>query len=180
MSLKMLPNLLTLLRILLIPFFVAAFYLPSPWNVWAPFGLFAFASLTDFFDGWLARRLQAFTKLGACFDSIADKLLVVAALVMLVVQHPPALLPALLIMAREVIVSGLREALGSDRELLKVTRLAKWKTAVQMVAILTLIAAPGLPSGVVALGDLLLWVAAALTVWTGVDYFRKGWAHLSS
>jgi phosphatidylglycerophosphate synthase len=97
-----------------------------------------------------------------------------------VVQHPPALLPALLIMAREVIVSGLREALGSDRELLKVTRLAKWKTAVQMVAILTLIAAPGLPSGVVALGDLLLWVAAALTVWTGVDYFRKGWAHLSS
>ena len=188
-----LPNMLTALRLLAAPGLVLAFLaLDRPWADWAAFWLFAGASLTDFLDGWLARRLDRQTALGALLDPIADKAMVMIALAVLVWTHQSAALivaPALVIVAREMLVSWLRGTLGGAS--LPVTTLAKWKTTAQMTAIGGLLlvtpfaaweAGGGLPPGAAfaleIAGLAMLWLAAALTAVTGWDYFRKGLAYI--
>jgi cardiolipin synthase len=179
-----LPNLLTLSRILAIPVVVATFYVPGDFARWFACALFSAAGLTDWLDGHVARRRQQQSEIGRFLDPIADKLLVSATLFMLTAFSrlpPDALLPALVILCREILVSGLREYLAGVRVGLPVSRLARWKTTIQMVAIGFLIvgdAGPGfLP--VTLTGELLLWAAALLTLVTGYDYLRAGFAHMT-
>jgi cardiolipin synthase len=180
-----LPNVLTLSRIAVIPLVVASFYLPQPVGSWIACGLFALASLTDWLDGHFARRWQQVSNFGRFLDPIADKLMVAIALMMLVAFNRlpmPALLPALVILAREILVSGLREFLAELRVGLPVSRLAKWKTGVQMVAIGMLLLGDAGPAAIpmTALGELLLWLAALLTLVTGYDYLRAGLKHMAT
>lgn len=193
-----LPNALTILRIVLVPVFVVAFVLPGELARLVAFGVFVVAGVSDWLDGFAARKLKAGSDFGRMLDPIADKVLVAVALMMLVAegtftQYKPngmlsllKLVPALIILSREILVSGLREFLAGTRVSVPVTNVAKFKTAVQMLAIgamiLTPLAdvfAPGIPSLTYAfIAYILLWVAAALTVYTGVVYFRSGMRHL--
>jgi cardiolipin synthase len=178
-----LPNALTIGRIALVPLFVAAFFLPGVSGRWVVFGLFCLAAITDAADGMIARKLNAESPFGRMLDPIADKLIVSAALLMLASDHTLEsihLVPALVILCREILVSGLREFLARADVSLPVTRIAKVKTVVQMAAIAALIACsasermlPGVT--LVALGG--LWGAAALTFYTGYAYFRAGLIH---
>jgi cardiolipin synthase (CMP-forming) len=179
-----LPNLLTLSRILAIPVVVATFYLEGDFARWLGCALFAAAGFTDWLDGHFARRWEQQSELGRFLDPIADKLLVAATLFMLTVTgrlSSHAVLPALVILCREILVSGLREYLAGLRVGLPVSRLAKWKTVIQMVAIGVLIVGDvgwhALP--IVAIGESLLWVAALLTLVTGYDYLRAGLSHIA-
>jgi cardiolipin synthase (CMP-forming) len=180
-----LPNLLTLSRILAIPLVVAMFFVPGDYARWFACVLFSAAALTDWLDGHMARRWAQQSELGRFLDPIADKLLVSATLFMLVAKGrfsaEWALLPALVILCREILVSGLREYLAELRVGLPVSRLAKWKTAIQMVAIGVLIVGDAGPAvlPVVRIGETLLWVAAILTLVTGYDYLRAGLAHMT-
>jgi cardiolipin synthase len=184
-SLTSLPNLLTLSRILAIPVVVATFYVDGDYARWFACALFSAAGITDWLDGHMARRWAQQSELGRFLDPIADKLLVAATLFMLVAKGrlsaESALLPALVILCREILVSGLREYLAELRVGLPVSRLAKWKTAIQMVAIGVLIVGDAGPAflPVVALGETLLWAAALLTLVTGYDYLRLGLAHMT-
>jgi len=179
-----LPNFLTLSRILVIPLLVAAFFLPPPYNNWVTFGLFLVASATDYLDGWLARRLGQTSSLGRFLDPVADKLLVAAAIVMLVWADRAPVVPALIILCREILVSGLREFLAELKIGLPVTQLAKWKTAAQMLALCLLLI--GLEQPLAAqvqvspmeIGAALLWIAAAVTAFTGYDYLRVALRHI--
>ena len=178
-----LPNLLTMSRVAAIPLLVGAFYLPAPWTYWVGLGLFAFAAITDFFDGYLARARNQTSDFGRLLDPIADKLLVAAALFMLVASGRLAgagIVAALIILCREFIVAGLREFLAGGAIVVPVSALAKWKTAFQMVAIGILIAGPGAPDGLPAtlIGEIGLWIAALLTVVTGADYLRRGLSYV--
>jgi cardiolipin synthase (CMP-forming) len=179
-----LPNLLTLSRILAIPLVVATFYVSGEAARWFCCALFAAAGVTDWLDGHVARRWEQQSELGRFLDPIADKLLVSATLFMLtatgrLTSH--ALLPALVILCREILVSGLREYLAGLRVGMPVSRLAKWKTVIQMVAIGWLIVGDAgwhvIP--VVAIGEALLWLAALLTIVTGYDYLRAGLMHIA-
>jgi cardiolipin synthase (CMP-forming) len=179
-----LPNLLTLSRILAIPAVVATFYVPGDYARWFACALFSAAGITDWLDGHMARRWEQQSEIGRFLDPIADKLLVSATLFMLTAfgrLSPQALLPALVILCREVLVSGLREYLAGLRVGMPVSRLAKWKTLIQMVAIGVLIVGDAGPSvlPVVAIGEALLWVAASLTLVTGYDYLRAGLRHMA-
>jgi cardiolipin synthase len=180
-----LPNLLTLSRILAIPIVVASFYVPGNSARWFACALFSAAAVTDWLDGHMARRWAQQSELGRFLDPIADKLLVAATLFMLVAKGRLSaewtLLPALVILCREILVSGLREYLAELRVGLPVSRLAKWKTAIQMVAIGVLIVGKAGPAflPVVAIGESLLWAAALLTLVTGYDYLRAGLAHMT-
>ncbi|MGB0922220.1 MAG: CDP-diacylglycerol--glycerol-3-phosphate 3-phosphatidyltransferase [Alphaproteobacteria bacterium] len=178
------PNLLTIGRIVAVPGIVAAFYLEAPLANWLALGLFAAASITDFFDGWLARKMNAQTKLGQLLDPIADKLLVSAALLVLVwVGHINGLsvIAAVIILCREILVSGLREFLAGAQVSVPVTQLAKWKTTVQMFALGFLLAGPAgdavLP-GNTMIGLTGLWIAALLTLITGYGYLSSGLTHI--
>ncbi|NDR57267.1 CDP-diacylglycerol--glycerol-3-phosphate 3-phosphatidyltransferase [Aliiruegeria sabulilitoris] len=212
------PNILTIIRLISAPAVLLVFLvLPRPFADWIALVLFVGASVTDWFDGYLARKWGQQTKLGAMLDPIADKAMVIialAALVGLMGLNPWILLPAAVILFRETFVSGLREFLGDTAGTLKVTKLAKWKTMVQMVAISVLFISgifehhagalsfgmdastfQGVMDGSLAdeiglrasmyamdftgmLGVLLLWVAAALTFVTGLDYFNKARPYL--
>lgn len=179
-----LPNMLTLSRIAVIPAFIAAFYLSSPMSNWVTFAIFITAGITDFFDGYLARNLNQVSKFGRFLDPIADKLLVAAAILMLVAVDRISgwtVLAALVILCREILVSGLREFLASVEVSVPVSRLAKWKTGVQIVALCFLLidhAADGLmPAGTI--GIVALWIAAVLTLYTGYDYMRVGVKHMT-
>ncbi len=178
-----LPNLLTLSRIVIIPIFMAVFYLGSPLSNWLALGLFCVAGLTDFLDGYFARRNGQMSKLGQFLDPVADKLLVVAALFMLVAFDridQVTLIAAVIIMCREVLVSGLREFLADVSVSVPVTRLAKWKTAVQLIAIGFLLAGDaGADFYAVEIGTASLWVAALLTIYTGYDYLNAGLQHIT-
>lgn len=179
-----LPNLLTLSRILAIPLVVATFYVPGDSARWFACLLFSAAGVTDWLDGHMARRWQQQSEIGRFLDPIADKLLVSATLFMLTAfgRLPEnAVLPALVILCREILVSGLREYLAGIRVGLPVSRLAKWKTLIQMVAIGFLIVGDAGPRlvPVVDIGNLLLWVAALLTLVTGYDYLRAGLLHMT-
>ncbi len=178
------PNLLTLLRVLLIPVFILLFYLPFEWSYLAASAVFAVASLTDWLDGYLARRWEQSTPFGAFLDPVADKLMVAVALVMLVEEHASfwLTLPAVIIIGREIVVSALREWMAElgARAQVAVSNLGKWKTTAQMVALVILIANPPQVSVYVVLGYLLLIVAAVLTLWSMAQYLLAAWPHLSS
>lgn len=178
-----LPNLLTLSRIVVIPALVATFYLEPPLANWLAVILFAAAGVTDFFDGWLARRSGQMSKLGRFLDPVADKLLVAAAIVMVVAfgrVDGVSVMAAVVIMCREILVTGLREFLAEIRVAVPVSRLAKWKTTVQMIAIGFLLLGDAGPAAlhVKPVGTALLWIAAILTMYTGYDYLRAGLRHM--
>ena len=178
-----LPNFLTLFRIGVIPVLVAAFYVGGAAGNWIAFGVFTIAGITDYFDGYLARRLDQQSSFGQFLDPLADKLLIAAALVMMVAfGHISGLvvLPALVILCRELLISGLREFLAGIRVGVPVSRLAKWKTTIQMTAIGFLLVGDAGPEAipVVLIGDGLLWAAAVLTLITGYNYLRAGLRHI--
>src|SRR6187551_511711 len=177
-----LPNLLTLSRIAAIPLVVACFWLDHGWAQWLSASLFAIACITDWFDGYFARRYHQISRFGRFLDPIADKLLVSAALVMLVDSGTLKglnVLAALIILAREILVSGLREFLAELKIGVPVSALAKWKTAVQMVAIAALLVGDAASPWVTHIGIVLIWIAAALTLITGYDYLRTGLRHMA-
>ena len=189
------PNTLTVLRILLVPVFAVAFVLPGEAARLTAFAVFCIAGLSDALDGFAARKLNAGSDFGRMLDPIADKILVGVALMMLVAEGSvqefnltpglPSLLrlvPALVILAREILVSGLREFLAGISVSVPVSRIAKFKTSIQMIAIGAMILGPIVDRwipGSLALAYTTLWVAAALTVYTGYAYFRAGLAHTS-
>ncbi len=176
------PNLITVLRVVLIPIFIMLFYLPYSWSYTAASSVFAFAAATDWLDGYLARRLQQSTPFGAFLDPVADKLMVAVALVLLVQAHATIwlTLPAAVIIGREIVVSALREWMAEigARAHVAVSNLGKWKTAAQMGALVILLAnPPGFTFWVVA-GYVLLLIAAGLTIWSMLKYLRAAWPHL--
>jgi cardiolipin synthase len=194
-----LPNALTILRILLVPVFAVAFVLPGDLARIVAVLVFALAGISDWLDGFAARKLKAGSDFGRMLDPIADKVLVAVALMMLVAEGTFTrynvttgalsllrLVPALIILSREILVSGLREFLAGTRVSVPVSAIAKIKTAVQMLAIGAMLLTPladkfypGFPAeSYSAVAYILLWVAAALTVYTGVIYFRSGMRHI--
>jgi CDP-diacylglycerol--glycerol-3-phosphate 3-phosphatidyltransferase len=177
------PNILTMLRVLLIPIIILLFYLPFKWSYLATSAVFAIAAITDWLDGYLARKLQQSTPFGAFLDPVADKLMVAVALVLLVAEHANIwlTLPAAIIIGREIVVSALREWMAElgARAHVAVSNLGKWKTAAQMVALIILLANPPLATIWVTLGYSLLIIAAALTLWSMVNYLIAAWPHLS-
>ncbi len=182
-----LPNLLTLSRIAAIPLLVVLVAIRDPWADFAACVVFSAAAITDYFDGKLARERQQITAFGRMLDPIADKLLVGAALMVLAGMGrltDTALLPAIVILLREILVSGLREYLAGLAVGLPVTKLAKWKTGFQMGALGTLLAGDTAASvlglsflPVSLIGELMLWTAAVLTMITGWDYLQAGLRH---
>ena len=175
------PNLLTMLRIWAIPAIVATFFFQHPAWAWVGLVLFALAGITDYMDGYLARHLNQLSRFGRVLDPIADKLLVSAVLLMLAYERRLGvsgygIFPAVIIMCREILVSGLREFLAEIKVGMPVTRLAKYKTAVQLVALPLLMVSKDTPAswhfGLV--GEVFLWTAAVLTLITGYDYLKQG------
>ncbi len=175
-----LPNSLTMFRIVIIPPLVALFYMQEEWAIWSALALYILAAVTDFFDGYLARTMNQMSAFGRFLDPIADKLFIAATLVMLAgFDRIPGLwlIPAIVIMMREFLIAGLREFLGPLKIILPVSKLAKWKTTAQMIAIGFLIIGPHgeviLPY-TLEIGQWGLLVAAILTVVTGWDYMKVG------
>ena len=171
-----LPNLLTISRIVVIPAIFLSVYITSVW--WAVFAavLFIIASITDYFDGYLARARGETSALGRLLDPIADKLLVTSALVVLLakpgmVETKLSFIPVIVILCRELLVSGLREFLREVNVGLPVTRLAKWKTGFQMTALSMILLKGVWYWG--GIGEVLLWIAGVLTFITGYQYFQK-------
>lgn len=178
------PNILTSLRIVLIPLIVGAFYLPTEHSHQICAAIFALAAVTDWLDGYLARRWQQTSAFGAFLDPVADKLMVATALVLLVESDPTPLLaiPALIIIGREITISALREWMASlgKRNTVAVSYYGKFKTAAQMGAIFLLLYHHdfiGLP--VQTLGYVLLYISAILTLWSMIDYLRAAWPTLA-
>jgi cardiolipin synthase len=180
-----LPNLLTFSRILVIPVIVGLFWVEGNGARWIACLLFTLAGVTDYLDGYLARSWRQQSQLGMLLDPIADKLLVGAALMALAGFgriHGLLLLPAIVILCREILVSGLREYLAELRVSVPVTRLAKWKTTLQLIAIGFLIAGDAgdaIVPVVTWTGIMLLWLSALLTIYTGWDYLQAGLHHLT-
>ena len=182
-----LPNILTLSRILAIPVVVGLMLLDGPMGHWLALAAYVFACVTDFLDGYLARAWRQQSALGQFLDPIADKLLVAAVLLILVAQGTIldlTILPAAVILCREILVSGLREFLAQVRVSVPVSRLAKWKTTLQMLALGFLIvgaAGPDFgPLTTTQIGVYGLWIAAVLTLVTGYDYLRAGLRHMAA
>lgn len=182
------PNLLTLSRIFAVPLLVALLWYPG-WELgWLlGFALYCLMGITDYFDGYIARSYGTVSKLGQFLDPIADKIMIAAVILMLAgTRHDAAsitgihLIPALVILLREIAVSGLREFLAGLQVSVPVSQLAKWKTTFQLVALGALILAGGLPDQlwIKTVGVITLWLAAGLTVLTGWDYLRVGIKHM--
>jgi cardiolipin synthase (CMP-forming) len=180
-----LPNILTYGRLAAIPAVVALLFWPEDlWSRWFALAIFIIAAITDYFDGYFARAYAQQSALGRMLDPIADKLLVAACLLMLVSDgtiHSWDLWAAIVILCREILVSGLREFLAELKVSVPVSRVAKWKTTMQLLSLGFLIAGPAgetvLP-GTIMIGIVLLWAAALLTLYTGWDYFRSGIHHI--
>jgi cardiolipin synthase len=180
---------LTYARIVAVPLIVLCFYVQghlesTDFARWTAFGLFAVASVTDFLDGYLARIWKQTSNIGKMLDPIADKLLVSSVLLLMAADQTIAgwtLWAGIIILCREILVSGLREYLAALKVSVPVTQIAKWKTTTQMVAIGFLLAGPAgekiLPYTTL-IGIILLWVAAILTIYTGYDYFKAGLKHV--
>ena len=188
--LKKIPNILTIGRIIIVPFFVLAFYLPGFYGDLTAFALFVVASFTDFLDGMLARMMGEESKLGELLDPIADKIIVATALILLVmsgtIRHYEVI-AAIIILTREILISGLREFLAIGQIKLPVTNLAKLKTFLQMVAISLLLTGETgnkilnfQDYNAQTIGIILLWLSAFLTLYTGYEYLRKGIDHAMS
>jgi CDP-diacylglycerol--glycerol-3-phosphate 3-phosphatidyltransferase/cardiolipin synthase len=178
------PNILTLLRIILIPVLVVVFYLPGQWSYQLSAAVFGLAAVTDWLDGYLARRLQQTSAFGAFLDPVADKLMVAVALVLLVQDNPSQLftVPAAIIIGREIAISALREWMSEigARTKVAVSIIGKIKTTIQMIAIVLLLYK--LPLGQFpthATGLTLLYIAAILTLWSMFVYLRAAWPILS-
>jgi len=187
---KKIPNILTIGRIIIVPFFVLAFYLPGFYGDLTAFALFVIASFTDFLDGMLARMMGEESKLGELLDPIADKIIVAAALILLVmsgtIRHYEVI-AAIIILTREILISGLREFLARGQIKLPVSNLAKLKTFLQMVSISLLLTGETgnkilnfQDYNAQTIGIILLWLSAFLTLYTGYEYLRKGIDHAMS
>ena len=194
-----LPNLLTLSRILAVPLLVYLLWKPSPIDYAITYVLYCIVGITDYFDGYLARAQGQISRLGQFLDPIADKIMVVAVIVMLIstrqasgepVIHDYHIVPALVILLRELVVSGLREFLAGVQVSMPVSQLAKWKTTLQLVALAAqlidvswaawrLPSDPGVRGAFEFTADLLMWVAAAVTLWTGWTYWRAARSQLA-
>jgi cardiolipin synthase len=180
-----LANLLTYGRLAAVPAVVALLFWPEDrWSRWIALAIFALAAITDYLDGYVARAYAQQSSLGRMLDPIADKLLVAACLLMLVADETikgPDIWAAIVILCREILVSGLREFLAELKVGVPVSRVAKWKTTLQLVSLAFLIAGPAgeeiLP-GTILVGIVLLWVSALLTIYTGWDYLKTGIHHL--
>lgn len=176
------PNALTVFRMGLIPVFVLVFLLPFRWAAIASAAVFVLAAVTDWLDGYLARKLNQSTPFGAFLDPVADKLMVAIALVMMVDQQDSVwfTLPALVVVAREILVSALREWMADigKRGSVKVSLVGKVKTTVQMIAITVLLAVEPRSGLLFTLGYLLLYVAVLLTIWSAGLYIRAAWQDL--
>ena len=181
------PNYLTIGRIIIVPIFVFSFYLPGFYGDIIPFALFIVASFTDFLDGLLARMFKEESKLGELLDPIADKIIVVAALILLVMDGTIKnyeVIAAIIILTREILISGLREFLAKGQISLPVSSLAKFKTFIQMFSIAILLTG-GTGNKLInfqdynaqTIGIILLWISAFLTLYTGYEYLRKGIVH---
>ena len=188
--LKKIPNILTIGRIILVPFFVLAFYLPGLYGDLTAFAIFVIASFTDFLDGMLARMMSEESRLGELLDPIADKIIVATALILLVmdgtIRHYEVI-AAITILTREILISGLREFLAKGQIKLPVSNLAKLKTFLQMLAIALLLT--GETGNKIlsfqnynaqTIGIILLWLSAFLTLYTGYEYLKKGIDHAMS
>lgn len=172
-------NQLTMGRVVLIPVLMAVFYIPGPLGHWLSALVFVLAAITDWFDGYLARKRGEITPFGRFLDPVADKLLVAAALVILVSADAAPAILAVIIIGREITIGALREWLAEHATVVHVSIIAKWKTALQMAAISALL----LDQDVLGLsmhdtGLILLWLAAALTLWSGYEYMRDAWPEL--
>ena len=180
-----LPNILTYGRIVAVPLVAACMFWPQlPAMRWTAFGLYVAAAVTDFFDGYLARAWSQQSALGRMLDPIADKLLVAAMLFMLVADHTvdgASVVAAVVILCREILVSGLREFLAELKVSIPVSRVAKWKTTAQLLALGFLIVGPAgdvvIPHNT-TVGLVMLWIAALLTIYTGWDYLHSGIRHI--
>ncbi|WP_024890044.1 CDP-diacylglycerol--glycerol-3-phosphate 3-phosphatidyltransferase [Luteimonas huabeiensis] len=186
------PTWLTLLRILMIPLLVLVFYLPFGWTNFASAAVFGLAAITDWLDGWIARRYHQSSAFGAFLDPVADKLMVAVALFLIVQSHPTPWMAfwAAVIVGREIAVSALREWMAElgQRATVRVAAVGKIKTAVQMIALLCLLYSvtpetpprqtPWLGEPIFHIGDWLLAVAALLTLWSGLQYLRAAWPAL--
>ena len=189
MNLKI-PNILTIGRIIIVPIFVLTFFIPGLFGDLIPFFLFALASFTDYLDGLLARMFKEESKLGELLDPIADKILVAAALILLVMNGTIKnyeVIAAIIILTREILISGLREFLARGSISMQVTSLSKLKTVIQMVSIAILLTGESgnkiinfQDYNAQTIGIILLWLSAALTLFTGYDYMRKGIDHAIS
>ena len=186
MKLKI-PNILTIGRIIIVPIFVLTFFIPGLFGDLIPFFLFVIASFTDYLDGLLARIFKEESKLGELLDPIADKILVAAALILLVMKGTIKnyeVIAAIIILTREILISGLREFLAKGSISMQVTSLSKLKTFIQMVSIAILLTGE-IGNKIInfqddnaqTIGIILLWLSAFLTLYTGYDYLRKGIDH---
>ena len=186
MKLKI-PNILTIGRIIIVPIFVVTFFIPGLFGDLIPFFLFVVASFTDYLDGLLARLFKEESKLGELLDPIADKILVAAALILLVMNGTIKnyeVIAAIIILTREILISGLREFLAKGQVTMQVTSLSKLKTVIQMVSIAILLTGESgnkiinfQDYNAQTVGIILLWLSAFLTLYTGYDYLRKGIDH---
>jgi CDP-diacylglycerol--glycerol-3-phosphate 3-phosphatidyltransferase len=180
--LRQLPNQLTVARIIAVPVVCLFVGIGVGWLRWLALLIYVAAAITDWLDGYLARRMSLQSDLGKMLDPIADKLLVGALIVTLAWTHDFSgldLVPAIAILFREIFISGLREFMGKREISVPVTVLAKWKTTVQLVALFFVILS-GLWVGVWPIAELLLWLAGILTVWTGWQYFMSVWPYFSA
>jgi CDP-diacylglycerol--glycerol-3-phosphate 3-phosphatidyltransferase len=174
------PNLLTLGRVAAVPLICLLVAIDTTWSYVLAFILYVAAAISDYLDGYLARAWKQGSAIGRMLDPIADKALVGALLIVLAWTQSLSgwdLIPAVAIMLREILVSGLREYLGPKNVVVHVTPLAKWKTTTQLVALGVILLAGFVP-GLAPIGQILLWIAGILTVWTGYDYYRGAWPHL--
>ena len=186
MKLKI-PNILTIGRIIIVPIFVLTFFIPGFFGDLIPFFLFVIASFTDYLDGLLARLFKEESKLGELLDPIADKILVAAALILLVMNgtiENYEVIAAIIILTREILISGLREFLAKGSITMQVTSLSKLKTFIQMISIAILLTGESgnkvinfQDYNAQTVGIILLWLSAFLTLYTGYDYLRKGIDH---
>ena len=184
---KKIPNILTIGRIIIVPFFVLAFYLPGFYGDLTALILFIVASFTDFLDGMLARMFGVESKLGELLDPIADKIIVATALILLVMDgtiRNYEVIAAIIILTREILISGLREFLAKGKITMQVTSLSKLKTFIQMTSIAILLTGESgnkifnfQDYNAQTVGIILLWLSSFLTLYTGYDYIRKGIDH---
>lgn len=193
--LRQLPNILTISRIVLLPALIALFFMPGEAAAWTALWVYIFCAVTDFFDGYLARMLNITSNFGTFLDPISDKILVASLLIALAAfdrLDGPWMIPAIIIMMREFLIAGLREFLGPQNVKVPVSKLAKWKTAFQMTALGFLVIGDygddtmqsvfGFLSdnvvGALLTGQILLTIAAAITVFTGWNYLKAGAKHI--
>ena len=178
------PNILTSLRIVLVPILVLVFYLPFEWRYLASASIFFVAAVTDWFDGYLARRWNQTTAFGAFFDPVADKIMVATALCLLIEEFGAfwMTVPSMIIIGREIVISALREWMAElgKRTSVAVNRIGKLKTAAQMMAITLLLLTPAPLAGIIGyVGLALLYASSVLTLWSMYVYIRAAWPDLS-